>query len=331
MPCVGIIANPASGRDIRRLVAHGLVINNNDKVNIVRRVLLGLDAMGVDTVVTMPDSFDICRKARENLTLRATVRELDMPIFSTQDDTTRAAAQMREMAVDCLVSLGGDGTNRALAKTCGSIPLLPLSTGTNNVFPSMFEGTLAGIAAGLVACGTVATPESITQRPCLEILRHDDVVDLALIDAVVCTDQHSAARAIWDMQKVRFVVVAQRLPAHIGFMALAGNLPPLPDEPPGCGLVIETDPEAPTVLAPIAPGLIMPVGVKCYTPLTAGQDVALPEGSYMLALDGEREVRVRHGESVQIRLSPDGPRVINPHHVLAHAAQQGVFVTNGRA
>ena len=38
---VGIIANPASGKDIRRLVAHGSTFDNNEKTNIVRRVLLG--------------------------------------------------------------------------------------------------------------------------------------------------------------------------------------------------------------------------------------------------------------------------------------------------
>ena len=38
---VGIIANPASGKDIRRLVAHGSTFDNNEKINIVRRVLLG--------------------------------------------------------------------------------------------------------------------------------------------------------------------------------------------------------------------------------------------------------------------------------------------------
>ncbi|MHB9090146.1 MAG: ATP-NAD kinase, partial [Chloroflexota bacterium] len=51
MATVGIIANPASGRDIRRLVAHGSVFSNNEKVNIVRRILLGLDAAGVDHVL----------------------------------------------------------------------------------------------------------------------------------------------------------------------------------------------------------------------------------------------------------------------------------------
>ena len=45
MATVGIIANPASGKDIRRLVAHASVFDNNEKINIVRRVLLGLDAV----------------------------------------------------------------------------------------------------------------------------------------------------------------------------------------------------------------------------------------------------------------------------------------------
>jgi hypothetical protein len=35
-PLVGIIANPASGKDIRRLVALGSSVDNNEKINIVR-------------------------------------------------------------------------------------------------------------------------------------------------------------------------------------------------------------------------------------------------------------------------------------------------------
>jgi predicted polyphosphate/ATP-dependent NAD kinase len=55
MATVGIIANPASGKDIRRLVAHGSVFDNQEKVNIVRRVLLGLQATGVEEIIFMPD------------------------------------------------------------------------------------------------------------------------------------------------------------------------------------------------------------------------------------------------------------------------------------
>ncbi len=329
MACVGIIANPSSGKDIRRLVAHGSVFNNNEKVNIVRRVLLGLDAAGVDTILTMPDAFNICYKALDTLKLSATVRELDMMVESTPQDTIQAAAQMRDLGVDCIVSLGGDGTNRALAKACETVPLLPLSTGTNNVFPYMFEGTLAGLAAGIVARGMITAPEAIVQRPRLDVEVNGEVTDLALVDAVVCNDQYIAARAIWDITRVRMVVVAQRLPAQIGFMALAGNLP-LDGAPHESGLVIEIHPTAPTVLAPIAPGLIVPVGVQRHAPLRAGERVEVTGGPGTIALDGEREVVMRRHDRVAIRLQPAGPRVVNPQQVLALAAQQGFFVQGPR-
>ena len=75
---VGIIANPASGRDIRRLVAHGAVFNNDEKVNIVRRVLLGLEAVGVERVFFMPDSFSIGPKALDGLQTKLDVSILPM-------------------------------------------------------------------------------------------------------------------------------------------------------------------------------------------------------------------------------------------------------------
>jgi predicted polyphosphate/ATP-dependent NAD kinase len=325
---VGIIANPASGKDIRRLVAHGSVFSNQEKVNIVRRVLLGLDAMGVASVVTMPDDFQICRKAQASTRLRLHVQELDMPVFGQQIDTTRAAAMMHDMGVDGLISLGGDGTNRALAKACGSIPLLPLSTGTNNVFPIMMEGTLAGLAAGIIARHLVTAPGCVVRRPRLDILVQDDMVDLALVDAVVCTDTSIASRAVWQIDKVRCVVVAQRLPAQIGFMALAGNLPHAQDQDTAThhGMLIHLHPDAPPVLAPIAPGLIVPVGVQAHTPLPLGKRIDVATGPCMLALDGEREVTVRAGEQVAVHLNPEGPYVIDPQHVLAEAAQQGIFL-----
>jgi predicted polyphosphate/ATP-dependent NAD kinase len=43
---VGIIANPASGKDIRRLVAHASVFDNQEKRNIVRRAIMGAVASG---------------------------------------------------------------------------------------------------------------------------------------------------------------------------------------------------------------------------------------------------------------------------------------------
>ena len=43
---VGIVANPASGRDIRRLVSGASVFDNAEKGSMILRVLTGLGAVG---------------------------------------------------------------------------------------------------------------------------------------------------------------------------------------------------------------------------------------------------------------------------------------------
>ena len=138
-PLVGIIANPASGRDIRRLVAHGTVFDNNEKAAIVRRVLLGLEAVGIQRVAYMPEhDFGILPRALNELhgqsQLQQTAGPLEMPVLGTSADSTRAAQLLVEMGAGCIITLGGDGTNRAVARGCGTVPLIPISTGTNNVF-----------------------------------------------------------------------------------------------------------------------------------------------------------------------------------------------------
>ena len=44
MPLIGIIANPSSGKDIRRLVADADGVDNQQKARIVRRALRGIAA-----------------------------------------------------------------------------------------------------------------------------------------------------------------------------------------------------------------------------------------------------------------------------------------------
>ena len=57
MSSIGIIANPASGKDIRRLVSYATTIDNQEKVNIVKRIVLAAQSVGVDQIYFMPDSF----------------------------------------------------------------------------------------------------------------------------------------------------------------------------------------------------------------------------------------------------------------------------------
>ena len=49
---VGVIANPASGRDIRRLTTHASVFPTAEKATMVVRLLAGLGALGDDRVLT---------------------------------------------------------------------------------------------------------------------------------------------------------------------------------------------------------------------------------------------------------------------------------------
>ena len=54
-PTIGLIANPASARDIRRIVANASNLQIADRVNIVLRLLASAGACGVKRVLMMPD------------------------------------------------------------------------------------------------------------------------------------------------------------------------------------------------------------------------------------------------------------------------------------
>src|SRR5438132_6594142 len=211
-PLVGIIANPASGRDIRRLVAHGTVFDNNEKTAIVRRVLLGMEAMGMVRVAYMPEhDFGIVPRALSVQHGRTSAFHLEafplsMPVTGTSSDSTCAARLLGEMGAACIITLGGDGSNRAVARGCGTVPLIPISTGTNNVFPTFIEGTIAGMAAGLVAGGRVG--DGVMRRaPRLVVLMNGMEKESALVDVVVSSVPFVGSRAIWDLSPVREVVL----------------------------------------------------------------------------------------------------------------------------
>src|SRR5437764_4309752 len=207
-PLVGIIANPASGRDIRRLVAHGTVFDNNEKTAIVRRVLVALEAVGIRRVAYMPEhDFGILPRALTALndhTFSLEAAHLEMPVLGTSADSTRAAQQLAALGAGCIITLGGDGTNRAVARGCGAVPLVPISTGTNNVFPTFLEGTIAGMAAGLVA-RNMRDERMIKRAPRLEVCINGMAIESALVDVVVSSLPFVGARALWDTSVVREV------------------------------------------------------------------------------------------------------------------------------
>jgi hypothetical protein len=322
---IGIIPNPASGKDIRRLVAYGSVFDNNEKVNIVRRVVLGLDAMGVKDVFFMPDYFGIGVRAMEDLKVAVKAHILEMKTENAPDDSARAAELLNRLGVACIVTLGGDGTNRVVAKTCGTTPLLPISTGTNNVFPTMVEGTLAGMAAGVTALNSSSRPDFIHQVPRLLVKYGPEIVDIALIDVVVSKPGFIASRAIWDIATLQEIFLCRAEPGSIGFSSVGGHMSDLASSD-GKGVHIIIGAGSHTVKAPIAPGLIRTVPVKSYRLFSPGEAIPLSHTPALIALDGERERVEGKKHRVSIEIDMEGPWVVDIPRALRYAAEQRLFL-----
>ena len=346
---VGIIANPAASKDIRRLVAQGRVIPDWEKVNIVRRALVGLEAVGISQVVAMPDSSHLCERARDDSQLHLEVAMLDMPAFHTEGDTIRAAALMAEAGVTCLITLGGDGTNRAVACGTSAIPLVPISTGTNNVFPQMVEGTLAGLAAGLVADGQLR-PEWVTvASKTLAVFVDGEYRDLALVDVALSRERYVATRAIWDLNTLYEVFLTRSEPAAIGLSSVGARLQrislndagglryvlgQMDDGTPGSSDTTlrpagqgEASRGPTSVLAPIAPGMVSRVAISRWERLAEGDKITLEPRHSSVALDGERAFTVTPSQQVEISVQRNGPPVVQVERALQIASEQGLFRT----
>ena len=168
MSLFGVVANPASGKDVRRLVARASVFDNQEKQAIVERALIGAEAAGASEFAYLDDPNGIVANAvRENGRLCA--KPLDTTRTRTALDTITAARALKDLGCAVVITLGGDGTNRAFALGWPDAPLIPLSTGTNNVFPRLAEATLAGAAAGLIASGQLALGEVAAQQKAVQV------------------------------------------------------------------------------------------------------------------------------------------------------------------
>lgn len=324
MTTVGIIANPAAGKDIRRLVAHGRFVPNQEKVNILKRIMAGLDAVGVERVVMMPDMGMLGKGALDGTHFDLEVEFLDMIVFNEERDSTRAAEMMAQMGIGCLITLGGDGTNRAVAKGSGNIPLVPVSTGTNNVFPRLIEGTLAGLSAGVVACKLVDVEKVTKVSKRLEVYINDEFRDIALVDVAISKERFVGARAVWDMATVHELILCRAEPASIGLSAVGARLQPVSIDDK-LGLYIRIGSGGCTVIAPIAPGMIIPIEIAEWHPIEIIEQVEIDLRPCTIALDGERSFSVQQGQSAYIRLSDKGPLVVSIEDSLQEAALNGVF------
>ncbi|MGF1471284.1 MAG: ATP-NAD kinase family protein [Rubrobacteraceae bacterium] len=333
-PAVGVIANPASGRDIRRLVSGASVFDNAEKGSMVYRLMVGLGAVGVDRVLMMPAESGVSESLRRHLRGHASDRRplpeletLEMRIRSDARDTVEAVEEMLRQAVAAIVVLGGDGTNRVIARHSPDVPLCSLSTGTNNAFPRMREATVAGITTGLVATGKLGD-EVLRREKALRIgLNGDPDHDCALVDVAVCSERFVGARAVWRAEDVSELFVTSAPPHAVGFSSVAGMLDPVSrDEAHGLHVSL-TDPAAAelTLTVPLAPGLVVPVGVAESRRIEPGVEIPIEPVSGSLALDGEREIELGPRDRAAVRLDANAPRTIDVEAAMKEAARHGLL------
>jgi predicted polyphosphate/ATP-dependent NAD kinase len=329
-PLVGIVANPASGRDVRRLVAQASVFPAAEKSAMVQRVLSALAAVGVERVLVSTDlggiSAGVLRalQRRNGSSTWPHVEFLELALTESAADTTAAIDAMTASGVAAIVVLGGDGTNRVVAAACRDTPIVPLSTGTNNVFPELREATVAGLAAGLVATGVVDAAEACQANKVLEV-RAGERTELALVDVCSTTQTAVGSRAVWQAESLRALYVTFAAPDAIGLSSIAGLMQPVSrSDPNGLALRLAPADRARWVVrAPIAPGLVTAVGVDEVVPLAPGEVHAL-DRSGVISVDGEREIEPGTKPiSVQLRL--DGPRTVDVARTLGLAAERGLL------
>jgi hypothetical protein len=334
-PSIGLVVNPRSGNDVRRVVASAGTSTLDDKISIVRRIVRGAVANGAAHFVTNREPHHIVRRATETMA-GVSVDYVASAIDNTENDSTEAARAMRALGCAVVIVLGGDGTNRAVCKGWTDVPLIPLSTGTNNAFPIWCEPTVAGLAAALVAIGAVAVDE-VSERAKLVHVAVDqaahnrstdrwdrrsgvsDEPDLALIDAAAVTDPFVGSLELFDPATMRALMLTRADPAAIGFSAVGGLLHPVSAADDAALYVALRDPARAKgrLRAATAPGHIATVGVDHFRVVDLGQPVTI-EGPTILAFDGERKRRLLDGDRATLTVRRDGPRVIDVGRVMRH-------------
>ena len=331
---VGIVANPISARDIRRIVSYAGNLTINDRANIVLRILAGMAKVGVNKAVIMPENGGIRTQlmrtiSREKVNKTVDFPEieyLNMPITASSEDSFVATRLLREKKVDVIAVLGGDGTHRCVVSECGKIPISGTSTGTNNAFPETREPTVTGLGIGLAATGKVPKEIAFSQNKWIEVYKNG-IKEIALVDVAVVTEEFVGARAIWKTDNFRDLFVTFGEPQGIGMSSIMGLLKPISRADSFGGKVeLCSNKQANfSIIAPIAPGLIKNVGIKSFEKMEENKKYLPSVKSGSIALDGEREITFNENDNVYVTLRKDAFKTINVPACMNFAANEGIF------
>ena len=335
MSRVGVVVNPAAGRDIRRLTGGASVVDNYAKRRVATCVLEGLTAVSEPPdVAVMPDKRGISDHVLEEAPDGLAVEALEMLVESTAADTRRAASRFREDDVDVVVALGGDGTTRDVACEIGDVPVVAVSTGTNNVVPTAVDGTVAGVAAALLATGAVPAAEATTRHGMIDA-RAETAGGTkrlsALAAAEVSAQSFIGTRALLEPGDLRGGVVSRAHPGDIGLAAIAGAVECLePTESGGVAVRLTAPDDATrTVRAVLAPGVTATVGIESIERLEWNESATFDVPDGVVGADGERELELTE-TTVELTPVPDGPRLVDVDATLSAGVESGALEHTGR-
>jgi hypothetical protein len=85
------------------------------------------------------------------------------------------------------------------------------------------------------------------------------------------------------------------------------------------------------VLAPMGPGLVARVPIREHRLIPVGSEVKLSSDPCTIALDGERYIEVYGTRTITVRLTQNGPRVVDIAQCMDEATRRGVFQRLGRS
>lgn len=337
MDHVGLVVNPSAGRDIRRLTGAATVSDNYGKRRVATAVLVGLASVPAVAAVVVPDKGGLGQRAADDLEDEGlAVDLLEGPVADSGAATRAAAARLRDR-VDVVVVLGGDGTTRdvALGLEDAPVPILAISTGTNNVVPTHVDGTAAGVAAGLVASGAVPTERVTVEHGMVEAVIGDPANERRLRGLAtlgVLDVPFVGTRAVLHGSDYVGGAVSRADPGDIGLSGIAGAVGRhAPTTPGGPVLRFGVPGEAPrTVRAITAPGVVERLGVSEYDLLDDGETASfeVPEG--VLSVDGERDLELVDA-SVDLGPIAAGPTLVDVEAVFDVGGDLGRFVENDPA
>lgn len=312
-----------SGRDVRRVAARASTTTHHDKQQQVTRLVLGAFEQGVQRIYLANEPFRINARAVENLPQRDRVELLDFPLTHSGADTASMMNAMWQEGCRTFIVLGGDGTNRMVALTHPDAVILPLSTGTNNVFPYMAEASVAGAAAGLAATGRLDAKQCCLRTKQIHVL-HNGVHHAALVDAVLLKRDLLGNLMPFDPDNIAALVLARAEPASIGMSPVGGYVRPCHhDDDFGVAVTVGT-PARYRPRVPISAGLYGDIDIREIAVVELGTTIAM-KGPGILAFDGDRTLRLAADDRLDISIRRDGPWIIEPAAAMEAAVAAGLL------